>query len=184
MIFEEKTISSEMLYEGKILNLRKDTVEAFGDKVSEREIVEHRGGVAIAAVTDDNKMVMVKQFRKPAEKVMLEVPAGKREKDENPIETAIRELKEETGYTASDIRLLTKFYASVGYSEEIIYVYLCTGLTPGETEFDDNEAIDIVEYDLEELHKMVMSGEIDDAKTIVAILVTNTASCRKVENEI
>ena len=172
MIFEEKTISSKMIYEGRILNLRKDTVEAVGNTVSEREIVEHNGGVTLAAVTNDNKMVMVKQFRKAAEKAVLEAPAGKREKNEEAMETAIRELKEETGYTASDVTLLTKFYSSVGYSEEIIYIYLCKGLVPGETQFDDNEAIEIIEYDLDELYEMVMRGEIEDAKTIIAILMT------------
>jgi len=171
MTFEEKTISSERIYEGKILNLRKDTVEAFGNQISAREIVEHPGGVAIVAITDDNKMVMVKQFRKAAEKVMLEVPAGKHEKGEDTLKTAVRELKEETGYTASEIKLLTKFYASVGYTEEVLYLYLCTGLTSGETEFDEHEAIEIVEYKLDDLYDMVMSGEIEDAKTIVAILM-------------
>ena len=170
MVFHEKTIKSEMIYEGKILNLRKDTVEVVGDKTASREIVEHNGGVTIAAVTDDNKMVMVKQFRKSAEKVVLETPAGKREKGEEPIKTAIRELKEETGYTASNIEFLTKFYAAIGYSEEIIYIFLCTGLTKGETELDDNEAIDVVEYDLDELYEMALAGEIEDSKTIIAIL--------------
>ena len=171
MIFEEKTISSKMIYEGRILNLRKDTVYVIGDKVSEREIVEHSGGVAIAAITNDNKMVMVRQFRKAAGKAILEAPAGKLEKGEVHIETAIRELREETGYTASEIKFLTKFYAAVGYSEDITYIYLCTGLTAGETEFDDHEAIDIIEYDLNELYEMVISGEIEDAKTIIAILM-------------
>ncbi|MCL2816736.1 MAG: NUDIX hydrolase [Oscillospiraceae bacterium] len=171
MIFEEKTISSQMIYEGKILNLRKDTVEVVGNKISEREIVEHNGGVTLAAITSDHKMVMVRQFRKAAGKAVLEAPAGKREKGEEPIETAERELKEETGYTASEIKLLTKFYASVGYSEEIIHIYLCTGLTPGETQFDDNEALDIIEYDLDELYEMAVNGEIEDAKTIIAIVM-------------
>jgi len=171
MIFEEKTISSEMIYKGTILNLRKDTVEVVGNKISHREIIEHNGGVTIAAITDDNKIVMVKQFRKAAEQVILEVPAGKRDGDEAPLETARRELKEETGYTARDIRFLAKFYASVGYSEEVIYAYLCTGLTPGEMQLDDNEAIDVIEYDIDELHKMIMNGEITDSKTIVTILV-------------
>jgi ADP-ribose pyrophosphatase len=170
MVFNEKTIKSEMIYEGRILNLRKDTVEVVGDKTSFREIVEHNGGVAIAALTDDNKMVMVRQFRKAAGKVVLEVPAGKREKDEDPLDTAIRELKEETGYTASDIKFLTKFYAAIGYSEEIIYIYLCRGLVCGETEFDDNEAIDIIEYDVNELYEMALNGEIEDSKTVIAIL--------------
>ena len=171
MIFEEKTISSEIIYKGTILNLRKDTVEVVGNKISHREIVEHNGGVAIAAITDDNKMVMVKQFRKAVETVVLEVPAGKREKDEDPLKTAIRELKEETGYTASETKFMAKFYASPGYSEEIIYAYLCTGLTPGETDFDDNEAIDVLEYDIDKLEEMIQNGEIADSKTIVTIIM-------------
>ena len=171
MIFNEKTISSEMIYKGAILNLRKDTVEVVGNKISHREIIEHNGGVTIAAITDDNKMVMVKQFRKAVEQVILEVPAGKRDGDEEPIETAKRELKEETGYTARDTKFLTKFYASVGYSEEVIYAYLCTGLTPGETQFDDNEAIDVIEYDIDELYQMIKDGEIVDSKTIITILM-------------
>ena len=174
MVFEEKTLSSEMLYEGKILNLRRDTVEVIGGKTSMREIVEHNGGVAIAAITDDNKMVMVKQFRQAAGKVVLEAPAGKLEKGEVPLDTAMRELKEETGYTAAQIRFLTRFYSSIGYSEEIIYVYLCTGLTPGETELDDNEAIDTFKYDLKDLYRMALEGEIEDAKTIVAIMMAES----------
>jgi len=179
MIFEEKTLSSEMIYKGKILNLRKDKVEVVGGKTSEREIVEHAGGVVIAAVTDDRKMVMVKQFRQAAGKAVLEAPAGKLEKGETPINTALRELKEETGYIAADIRLLAEFYSSVGYSEEIIYAYLCTGLTPGETEFDDNEAIDIIEYELRELYEMAMGGEIEDAKTIIAVLLAESQMCQR-----
>jgi len=171
MTFEEKTISSRMIYEGKILNLRKDVVEVVGNKTSEREIIEHNGGVTLSAVTGDGKMVMVRQFRKAAGRTILEAPAGKREKDEDPLETAARELKEETGYTATDIKFLTKFYSSVGYSEEIIYIYLCTGLVPGETAFDDNEAIDIVEMEMDELYRMAVNGEIEDAKTIIAILL-------------
>ncbi|MCL1982189.1 MAG: NUDIX hydrolase [Clostridiales bacterium] len=171
MIFEEKTIKSERIYEGKILNLRKDTVKVVNGDTSYREIVEHDGGVTLAAITPSNRMVMVKQFRKAAGKAVLEAPAGKREKGEAPIETASRELREETGYTAADMVLLTKFYSSVGYSEEIIYLYLCTGLTPGETDFDDNEALDIMEYDLGELYKMAVDGEIEDSKTIIAVLM-------------
>jgi ADP-ribose pyrophosphatase len=135
--------------------------------------VEHRGGVALAAVTDDKKMVLVRQFRKAAGKVILEVPAGKIEsgEKEEPRLTAIRELKEETGYTASKIEHITSFYSSVGYSEEVIHLYCATGLVPGETEFDAHEALDIVEYDIAELKQMVLDGKIEDAKTIAAIMI-------------
>lgn len=174
MIVEEKTISSERIYEGRILNLRKDKVLVKDNKTSFREIVEHNGGVALAAVTPDGKMVMVRQYRKAAEKAVLEVPAGKIEKDEDHRLTAERELKEETGYSAGRIEFVTSFYSSIGYSTEMIYLYFATDLTPGETDFDDNEAIEILEYDLQELKKMVFSGEIEDAKSIAAILLVES----------
>lgn len=181
MTYEEKTLASEMIYEGKILNLRKDKVTVIGDKTSYREIIEHHGGVTMAAVTEDGKMLMVKQYRKPAGKVMLEAPAGKLEKGEVPREAAIRELKEETGYTAENVRELCSFYPSVGYSQEKLTIYLCTGLTPGKTDFDDTEAIDNVEIDLEELYRMAVCGELDDAKTIIAVFMAKAAleGCRE-----
>ncbi len=169
MTFEEKTIKSERIYEGKIINLRKDKVVVLHG-TSEREIVEHNGGAVLAAVTPEGKLVMVRQYRKPAGRVMLEVPAGKIDPGEKPEVTAARELKEETGYTAGKVEYLMDFYPSVGYSEEVLYLYLCTELTPGETNFDENEAIDIEEYEIDELCGMVMRGEIHDAKTIIAIL--------------
>ena len=168
MTFEEKTISSEMIYEGRIINLRKDKVTV-KNGTSYREIVEHNGGAVLLAVTDEGKMVMVRQYRKPADKVMFEVPAGKIDPGEDPLVTAGRELKEETGYTAGEIRYLCRFYPSVGFSEEVLYLYLCRDLKPGETDFDENEALDIEEWDVDELHEMVMRGEIDDAKTLIAI---------------
>lgn len=174
MVVEEKTISSERIYEGRILNLRKDKVSVKDNKTSYREIVEHNGGVALAAVTPEGKMVMVRQYRKAAEKAVLEVPAGKIEKDEDHRLTAERELKEETGYSAGKIEYITSFYSSIGYSTEVIYLYYATDLTPGETDFDDNEAIEILEYDLPELKRMVLSGEIEDAKTIAAILLVES----------
>ena len=174
MVFEEKTISSERIYEGKILNLRKDKVHVKDNKTSYREIVEHNGGVALAAITPEGKMVMVKQYRKAAEKAILEVPAGKIEKGEDHRLTAERELKEETGYSADKIEFITSFYSSIGYSTEVIYLYLATGLTPGETNFDDNESIEILEFDLPELKKMIFSCVIEDAKTLAAILLVES----------
>ena len=170
MTFEEKTLKSEKIYQGAIINLRRDKVTVQGG-TSYREIIEHNGGAVIAALTEDKKLVMVRQYRKPADKVMLEVPAGKIDPGEKPLEAAVRELKEETGYTAEKVEFLTQFYPSVGYSEEVLYLYLCTGLIPGETNFDENEAIDIEEVELDRLFKMAMSGEIDDAKTLIAILM-------------
>lgn len=175
MVYEEKTISSEMIYQGAILNLRRDKVLVIGDKESYREIVEHNGGVAVAAITSDQRILLVNQYRKAAEQVVLEVPAGKIEKDElDPLATAVRELKEETGYTALHWKWLSTFYSSIGYSTEKIHLYLATGLTEGETDFDDNEAIELLEMDLKEAKDKVRSGEIMDAKTIAAILLVES----------
>lgn len=171
MIFEEKTLESEMIYRGSILNLRKDKVTV-KTGTSYREIVEHHGGAAVAALTRDGKIVMVRQFRKTVEGVQLEVPAGKVEIGEDPAVTVRRELKEETGYTAGQFHFLTAMEPSVGYTTERIYIYFATDLTPGETHFDENEAIDIVEYDFQKAYQMVLRGEITDGKSIVAILMT------------
>ena len=173
MTFEEKTLDTQRIYEGAIINLRRDKVTV-QNGTSYREIVEHNGGAVLAALTPEGKMVMVRQFRKPAERVMLEVPAGKIDAGELPETAAVRELKEETGYTAGTVRHLTSFYPSVGYSEEVLHLYLCTDLTPGDTCFDENEAIDIEEMDVDALYRMVMSGEIQDAKTAIAILMVRS----------
>ena len=170
MTFEEKTVRTERIYEGKIINVRKDQVMAVNG-LSYREIVEHSGGSVIAAVTDGGQMIMVRQYRKPAERVMLEVPAGKIDPGEEPFDAAVRELREETGYTAEHMELLTRMYPSVGYAEEILYIYLATGLTPGETHFDENEAIDVGIYPVDQLYDMVMTGQIEDGKSQVAILM-------------
>ncbi|MDD4376776.1 MAG: NUDIX hydrolase [Eubacteriales bacterium] len=169
MTFEEKTLSSEIIYKGSIINLRKDKVSV-KNGTSFREIVEHGGGSVLAALDENNNMIMVKQFRKPLNRVVLEAPAGKIDPGEDPLETAMRELKEETGYTAAKVSFLTKIYPSVGYSEEALYLYLCQELSGGEPCFDENEALDIEKYSIDELYRMVMSGEINDAKTIIIVL--------------
>ena len=170
MTFEEKTLKSGRIYEGAIINLRRDKVTV-EHGTSYRETVEHNGGAVLAAVTDEGKMVMVRQYRKAADRVMLEAPAGKIDRGEEPLAAAVRELKEETGYTAGTVKLLTKFYPSVGYSEEMLYLYLCTDLVPGETCFDENEALDIEEMDLDVLYRMALDGDIEDGKTVIAILM-------------
>ncbi|MCB6994185.1 NUDIX hydrolase [bacterium 210820-DFI.6.37] len=175
MIFEEKRISSERIYEGAILNLRRDTVTA-PKGTAYREIVEHNGAVAIVPVTEDGKLVMVKQFRYPSGKVILEIPAGKIDRGEtDPESAAARELREETGYSAEKLYYLGQINPSVAYTEEVIHLYAATGLTPGETDFDEDEALDIVEYDFKEAYEMAASGKLVDAKTIAAIFM---ASCQ------
>lgn len=171
MIVEEKTISSDRVYTGKVISLKVDTVEIERKGYQKREIIEHPGAVGIVALTEDNKVVLVKQFRKPIEKVLWEIPAGKLEKGESPKECAIRELKEETGYTANNIKLIHKFYTSAGFSNQRIYIYLATELIPGECKFDEDENIDIHHVDLYETYNMISKNEIEDAKTTIGILL-------------
>ncbi len=169
MIYEEKTMKSDKIYEGKIVNLRVDTVELPDKKYSKREIVEHPGGVALVPITEEGKLVLVKQYRKAIERFILEVPAGKLEINEEPRLTAIRELKEETGYTAKNIEYQVEFYTSPGFSNEKIYIFLASDLEKGDQELDNGEFIEIEEYDIDQLIRMIDRGEIIDAKTIISI---------------
>lgn len=169
MIFEEKTMKCDRIYEGKILNLKIETVELPDKKYSKREIIEHPNGVAIIPIIDDNKMIMVKQYRKAVEKIMLEIPAGILEVTEEPREAALRELKEETGYDAEKLKYIMEFYTSPGYCDEKIYLFLAENLKEGEIDLDPEEAVEHEIYSIEELVKMVNRGEIVDSKTIIGI---------------
>ena len=173
-----------MLYEGAILNLRKDTVTVKEGRTSYREIVEHDGGVIILGVTPEGKIPMIRQYRKAAGQVMFELPAGKLEKGEDPEEAALREFKEETGYTAGSIRHVVSFYPTVGYSEEVLHIFFANDLVSGDTEFDDNESIDVELYDPVELYRQIGAGEMNDGKSILALLLyrdgpTSTVACNR-----
>ena len=171
MIFEEKTVKKETIYEGKILNLRRDVVQAVGGQAT-REVIEHNGAVAMVAITDEGNVILIRQYRYPMRDVILEIPAGKIDKGESdPDDAAVRELKEETGYSAGRMEKLGKIYPSVGYSEEGIVLYLCRDLVPGETDMDEDEAIEIEEHDFDEACSMAENGEISDAKTVCALLM-------------
>lgn len=169
MAFFEDTISSELVYEGPVFKVRKHKVNTIrGESV--RDVVEHSGGAVMIAITDEGKILMEKQFRKPLEKVILELPAGKIDPQEDPFNTAVRELAEETGYRASEVKHLTSYTPTCGYSSEVLHVYLMRGLTPGETHLDPTECVDVLEYDVEELLEMILNKEITDGKTILGIL--------------
>lgn len=170
MIFEEKTISSEIVYEGIVFNVRKHRVVTPAGE-SGRDIVEHSGGAIMLAVTDEGKIIVERQYRKALEKPFLELPAGKADPGETPEETAVRELAEETGYIASSVKHLISFYPTCGYSNEHLHIYLCKGLTKGETHWDRDECIEILEYSADELIDMIRNGEIEDSKTIIGILL-------------
>lgn len=171
MIFEEKKISSERIYEGAILNVRRDKVTAVKGEAY-REIIEHNGAVAMVPITNDGNIVMVEQFRYACGRPVMEIPAGKIDAGEtDPAAVAVRELKEETGYSADKVILLGKINTSAAYSEEIISVYAMIGLTPGKQQLDEDEALNVIEMPFKEAYDMAAAGKFIDAKTIAALLM-------------
>jgi ADP-ribose pyrophosphatase len=168
---EEKTIKSEEIFSGKIVSLHLQEVELPNGKTSKREIIKHPGAVAIIAVTNENKIIMVEQYRKALERVIVEIPAGKLEKGEEPASCARRELEEETGYECESLELLTSFYTSPGFADEIVHVYLAKGLTKKENSaaLDEDEFVNLEELTLEEALQYVKEQKIYDAKTIYAV---------------
>ncbi len=170
MIAIEKTISTNKIFSGNVLEFRVDTVELPNGTTATRELVHHPGGVAVVAVDDEGYVYLVRQYRKPYDEAVLEIPAGKRDKDEDPLIGAKRELSEETGLVAATYTDLGTFYPTPGYTDEIIYLYLATGLSKGEAHPDEDEFVDCEKIHIDTLTEMIMSGEIKDGKTIAAIL--------------
>lgn len=165
----EKTLKSDTIYDGKILRLDVETVLLPNDNTSIREIVRHPGAVAILPINSHREIYFVKQYRKALDMELLEVPAGKLEKDEIPYECAMRELQEEIGFAAGKLTLLGSFYSSPGFSNEIIYVYKAENLTPSQLPPDDDEFINIVKMSIEDSLNMLDKGLIKDAKTAIAL---------------
>ena len=170
MNLNEKQLSKEYIYKGKIVNLRVDEALLPNGSTAKREVIEHPGGVCVAAVTENDEIYMVRQFRYPYGEVVLEVPAGKRDRGEDPLSCGMRELTEETGMTAKTFTSLGELYPSPGYVGEIIYMYMATDLTAGDAHPDEDEFLECEKIPLEKLVEMVLSGEIKDAKTIAVIL--------------
>ncbi len=168
MYYEEKTMKSERVYEGRILNLRVDTVELPNRKYSRREIVEHGSSVMIIPVLQDDSVLMVKQYRKAIDKVVLEFPAGLIESGEDPKEAALRELQEEVGVAAKKIDYLYDFYTSPGFTNERINVFIASDLYDSDLSCDEDEFLEIVKVKIEDLIDMLHNYEINDAKSIIA----------------
>lgn len=169
--FTEKTLDSQTLFEGKIVNVRRDSVELANGATSFREVVEHAGGVVILAVDEYNRAYMVRQFRYPVGRPMLEVPAGKLEKGETPIFAAMRELKEETGLEAEKFVYFGATYPSPGFCDEQLHLYLALGLKQGEACPDEDELLNVEVVELEKLVHMAVMGELQDGKSINAIFI-------------
>lgn len=171
MDLTEKFKSSEKVYEGNLLHVFKDSVELPNGMDGSREYIKHNGAVAIVPVTADGKIIVEKQYRYPVAQVITEIPAGKLDSpDENHLEAAKRELREETGYTAKTWIEIGKFYPSVAYTTECIYLYMAKDLTLGERELDADEFLNVEEVSLDSLVQDIMDGKIGDGKTIAAVL--------------
>ena len=168
MDMREKKIDGKVIFEGHVIKVEFDDVLCPNGNKSKREIVRHNGGAAILCVTDDNKILLERQYRYAYDEVIYEIPAGKLEKGENPYSAAIRELEEETGYKADELVHLTDIYPTCGYSSEVIHLYLAENTKKTHTHFDDDEIIETYLFTIDEIKSMILSGEIKDAKTIAA----------------
>lgn len=170
MNYVEKTVSSKEIFHGKVINLRLDEVELPNGKLAHREVVEHPGGVAIVAITSEEEVLLVKQFRKPCEEVLWEIPAGKLERGEDPVKAALRELEEETGFKAETVEKVISFYTSPGFADEVLHIYLADQLTPTAQALDEDEFLSVGRKSWMEIQKMIATNEMKDAKSIAGLL--------------
>ncbi len=173
MEYIEKTVDTKNIYRGKFIGLDSLEVILPDGKKATRDIVLHPGASVVIPLNENKEIYMVRQYRKPIEKVTLELPAGKLDEGEDPKTCAERELGEETGLKAAEIRHLISVHSTPGFSNEVLHMYLATGLSEGDAHSDEDEFVSSEKYKLNELIKMIMRGEITDAKTIIGILLTD-----------
>lgn len=173
MHLNEITKSSDLVYQAKIFHVTKDTAELEDGKIVQRDVVHHSGGVCVVPLTERQTVLMVQQYRYPFHEVTLEIPAGKREPGEDPLECGLRELREEVGRTCKKYTELGYLYPTPAYDTEVIHMYLAEDLSaPMQQDLDAGEFLDVLELPLEEVVTMIMDGKIADAKTQLAILKT------------
>ena len=165
----EKTLFSELVYKGRAISVRVDTVEMPSGRRTTRETVEHSDCVAIIAIDHDNNVLLVNQFRKAVEKELLEIPAGGIDPGEDPVTAVSREMQEETGYLPRQIERLGGFYIGPGYCSEYLYLYLATDLVSSQLFAEDTEGITLVRVPLEQIPELIASGRICDAKSIAGL---------------
>lgn len=170
MNLTETPLTQDYRYRGKIVNLRVDEALLPNGGTALREVIEHPGGVCIAALTEKEELIFVRQFRYPYEEVVLELPAGKLDPGEDPLEAGKRELREETGAAAQEYVSLGRLYPSPGYCGETIYLYAATGLTFGDMQPDEDEFLEVERIPLEEAVRLVLDNHVPDAKTQTAVL--------------
>ncbi|MCD8159522.1 MAG: NUDIX hydrolase [Clostridiales bacterium] len=176
-----KRIKRENIFKGKIIDVKVDTVVLPNGREAKREVVLHNDASAIVAEDEQGRLIFVRQYRHPVEKEIIEIPAGICETGEDPKECALRELEEETSYKAGKIVHLTSFQTSAGFSNEVIHIYLCSELTRGSYNFDEDEFLTDCRYTLDEAVNMIFSGEITDSKTIIGVLCYKEYLNRKAE---
>ncbi|HEU4875012.1 MAG TPA: NUDIX hydrolase [Pyrinomonadaceae bacterium] len=165
-----KIENSQKVFEGRVVSVTVDTVSE-GELTYQREVVHHNGSAVIVPVFDDGTVALVRQYRHPAVRYLLEVPAGTLAKGERPELGAARELKEELGLVAARLEKLSEFFVSPGFCEEKMWVYLATELSEGEQALEDDEIIDVVRLPIADALEMITSGEIEDAKTIIGLML-------------
>lgn len=168
---EEKTLCSHHIFEGRVFRVQLDEVELPNGSTSTRELVKHPGAVSVMALTEEHKMIFVRQYRKPLEQETLELPAGKLEPGEDPAACAIREMEEETGYRVERLFHVVSMYTSPGFADELLHIYKAHGLGKGDLQPDNDEFVEPVELSLEEAFARMEAGEICDAKTITALYI-------------
>ncbi len=175
----EEKIDSTTIYEGRILSLYDDRVRLENGKESRREFVTHNGGVCVLALDENDCIYLVEQFRYPYGKELLEIPAGKRDGDEQPLVCAKRELEEEAGLQAKNWQLIGEMYPSPGYTSEVVTIYLATDLTKSQQHLDPDEFLSVKQMPFDKALQMVLSNQIKDAKTCVALLQLQVMRCAK-----
>lgn len=176
---EFKRLERNLVAHGAILDYYQDTIQIPNGNVAKWDFIKHNGAAAVVPVDDKGRLIMVKQYRNALNRDTLEIPAGGLNGENEPTrDAAIRELKEETGFTARHIELLLTLCTTVAYSDEKIDIYLATGLSAGSQHLDEDEYVQIGAYTVEELTEKIYAGEIQDAKTIAAVLAYKDKYCK------
>jgi ADP-ribose pyrophosphatase len=167
----EKKLSSQQIYQGHAVNIRVDTVEKAGGRKTTRDVVEHSDCVAVVVIDGQDNIILVRQFRHPVDRFLLEIPAGGIDPGEEPLDSVRRELQEEIGYFPRRIDKLGGFYSIPGYGTEYLHCFLATDLIPGRLVAEDTEDIELIRISPGEIPRLIASGEICDAKSIAALLM-------------
>ena len=170
---KETKLSSKNVFQGRLLDVRKDEVELPNGKTSTREWINHPGAVCCVPILPDGKIALIKQYRYPVQSEMIELPAGKLDPNEEPEECAMRELQEEIGYRPKKLTFLTHIHPAVGFANEKMWLYLAQDLVPSESKLDEDEFLELIPTDFDEALELIWSGEITDVKTIIGLLWVN-----------